>query len=69
MAMYLVAGTQSANGKQNFVNVMKMSELQEMEEERSTHVYQFSLLHLLCLNQVQWGEFGGDEKDRGEWWG
>ncbi|XP_046845685.1 glutamate-rich WD repeat-containing protein 1-like [Xenia sp. Carnegie-2017] len=35
MAMYLVAGTQSANGKQNFVNVMKMSELQEMEEERS----------------------------------
>ncbi|CAB4001672.1 glutamate-rich WD repeat-containing 1-like [Paramuricea clavata] len=35
MTMYLATGTQSASGKQNFLIVMKMSELQEMEEEHS----------------------------------
>jgi hypothetical protein len=33
--MFLAAGTQSASGKQNFLIVMKMSDLQEMEEEHS----------------------------------
>ncbi|XP_028409160.1 glutamate-rich WD repeat-containing protein 1-like [Dendronephthya gigantea] len=35
MTMYLAAGTQSESSKQNYLIVLKMSDLQEMEEEQS----------------------------------
>ena len=41
MTMFLAAGTQSASGKQNFLIVMKMSDLQEMEEEHSNVIMSF----------------------------
>ena len=33
MTMYIAAGTQSAHGKQNHLIIMKMSNLQEMDDE------------------------------------
>ena len=41
MTMFLATGTQSASGKQNFLIVMKMSDLQEMEEEHSNVIMSF----------------------------
>jgi hypothetical protein len=54
--MFLAAGTQSASGKQNFLIVMKMSDLQEMEEEHSKifilmwlYSYFLALLFLISI--------------------
>ena len=33
MTMYIAAGTQSAHGKQNHLIIMKMSDIQEMDDE------------------------------------
>ena len=33
MTIYIAAGTQSAHGKQNHLIIMKMSDIQEMDDE------------------------------------
>ena len=47
MTMYLAAGTQSASGRQNYLIVMKMSDLQEMEEEQGRLF--FSEISIQCF--------------------
>ena len=66
MTMYLAAGTQSASSKQNFLIVLKMSDLQEMEEEQSNNSWYLllgfeSTLSIMCSFFSIF--FQGDEED------
>ena len=59
MTMYLAAGTQSASGRLNYLYVMKMSDLQEMEEEQGGLCFsEISIsIHCFCFllyQSVKW---------------